>query len=144
MSAAPINLGRLALAIAERLREIATRQGRVPFKKGDLRKAHIVEPNGRAGAALHVQTPYARAVHDGRPRLVIKPRRARALYWPGARHPVKKITQPARQGRPWLALAIAELEREGLGFLADDFCRQTGQHLRLALKKAGLKITPKP
>ena len=136
---APIHLARLALAVAERLREIATRERRVPFKTGDLRKAHIVEPNGKDGAALHVQTPYARAVHDGRPRLVIKPKRGRALYWPGARHPVKKVTQPARKGRPWLGLAIRELEREGLGFLADDVRRQTGQQLRLALKKAGLK-----
>ena len=134
-----LNLQRQALAVAERLREIATRQGRVPFKTGDLRKAHIVEPHGQAGAVLHVQTPYARAVHDGRPRLVIKPKRARALTWPGARHPVKKVTQPARKGRPWLGLAIRALEREGPGFLADDLRRQTGQHLGLALKKAGLK-----
>lgn len=136
---APINRRRLALAVAERLREIATRQGRVPFKTGDLRKAHLVEPHGQAGAALHVQTPYARALHDGRGHLVIKPKRGRALYWPGARHPVKKVTQPARKGRPWLGEAIRELERAGLGFLAEDVCRQTGQHLSAALKKAGLK-----
>lgn len=142
--AKPINLQALALKIAEKLREIATRQGNVPFDKGDLRKAHVVEPHGNDGAVLNANTPYARAVHDGRPRMVLGPKRKRALAWQGAAHPVKKVTQPARKGNPWLARAITELEQEGLDFLGPDIGEAASQQLSEALRQAGLKITQKP
>lgn len=132
---------RAALLIAEKLREIATRQGNVPFDKGDLRKSHVVQPDGETGAILSANTPYARAVHDGRPALTIRPKRTEpvarqvtrttktgrrvsyvarfhpALSWPGAKHPVRRVRQPARKGKPWLRDSITTLNNEGLGFL---------------------------
>jgi hypothetical protein len=52
----------IALKVAEALREIATRQGNVPFDKGDLRKAHVVEPLGSDEALLaathHTPAPF--------------------------------------------------------------------------------------
>lgn len=130
----------LALKIAEKLREIATRQGNVPFDKGDLRKAHVVEPHGVHDAILSANTPYARAVHDGRPAITIKPKRGKALHWKGARHPVKSVKQPARKGNPWLTRAVAELEQEGLGFLAQDIGQDVADDLSEALRARGLKV----
>lgn len=95
-----MNLQRISLLVAEKLREIATRQGNVPFDRGDLRKSHMVEPSGETDAIVSANTPYARAVHDGRPSLTIKAKRARALHWKGAAHPVRSVTQPARKGNP--------------------------------------------
>jgi len=135
-----MNLQRIALQIAEKLREIAQRQGNVPFDKGDLRKAHVVEPTGTSDAILSVNTPYARAVHDGRPALTIKPKRKKALAWKGARHPTKSVKQPARQGNPWLTRAVEELEQEGLGFLAPELGQEVADELAQALRARGLEV----
>ena len=136
----PLDPQVLSLKIAEKLRDYATRQGNVPFDKGYLRKSHVVEPHGRVGAILSANTPYARAVHDGRPKLVIKPKRKKALFFKGLDHPVKQVVQKKRKANPWLRRALDELEREGLGFLAADIGDAAVQELENELKKQGLKI----
>lgn len=135
-----MNLQRITLQVAEKLREIATRQGNVPFDKGDLRKAHVVEPSGTQDAILSANTPYARAVHDGRPAVTIKPKGKKALAWKGARHPAKSVTQPARTGDPWLTRAVGELEREGLDFLAPEVGEDIASALTSALRARGLDV----
>ena len=60
----------ICLQVAEKLREIATRQDNVPFKRGDLRKGHVVEPYGQHAALLAVNTPYGRAVTMAGPPLL--------------------------------------------------------------------------
>ncbi|MCF6432654.1 hypothetical protein [Leisingera sp. MMG026] len=135
-----LNLQRMALQIAEKLREIATRQGNVPFRTGDLRKAHVVEPYGQDDAILSVNTPYARPVHDGRPAITIKPKKGKALHWKGARHPVKSVKQPAREGNPWLLRAVEEMEREGLDFLAPEVGQEVADQLADALRAQGLEV----
>ncbi len=135
-----IDWQRITLQVAEKLREIATRQGNVPFDRGDLRKAHVVEPSGTTEAILAVNTPYARAVHDGRPAITIKPKRKKALSWKGAAHPVKTVNQPARKGDPWLARAVEDLEREGLGFLAPEVGQEVADELTEALRAHGLNV----
>ncbi len=133
-----MNLRQLTLQVAEKLREIATRQGNVPFDKGDLRKAHVVEPSGAHDAILSANTPYARAVHDGRPALTIKPKRRKALRWSGPN--ARTVHQPARKGNPWLARAVEELEREGLDFLAPQIGQEVADELTTALRARGLKV----
>ncbi len=108
---------RIALLIAEKVRDIATRQGNVPFLKGDLRKSLVVHLVGLGKALLTSNLPYARAVHDGRPQVTIRPKRKKALFWKGAKRPVKKVVQPARDGKPFILEAIDELQEEGFGFL---------------------------
>ena len=135
-----MNLQRITLRVAEKLREIATRQGNVPFDKGDLRKAHVVEPSGSYDAMVSANTPYARAVHDGRPEMVIKPKRKKALKWSGGDHPVKSAKQPARKGNPWLARAVDELEREGLDFLASDLGQEVADELTRELRARGVNV----
>lgn len=133
---------KIALQVAEKLREIATRQGNVPFDKGDLRKAHVVQPMGKDAAILSANTPYARAVHDGRPAITIKPKRGKALKWTGPKGPVfaRTVKQSARKGNPWLARAVAELEREGLGFLAPQIGKEVADDLTAALRRRGLTV----
>lgn len=135
-----MNLQKYALQIAEKLREIATRQGNVPFDKGDLRKAHVVEPSGSEDALVTANTPYARAVHDGRPAVTIKPKRKKALAWKGGRHPAKSVKQPARKGNPWLARAVEDLEQEGVGFLAPELGQDVADELSDALRARGLAV----
>ena len=131
-----LNTQQISLQIAERLREIATRQGNVPFRTGNLRKAHTVSPQGVHGAVLSASTPYARAVHDGRPALTIRPKGKKALHWRGASHPVRAVRQPARAGNPWLRRAVDELQREGVDFLAPRIGAIAANELNQALRKA--------
>lgn len=150
-----LNTQQIALQVAEKLREIATRQGNVPLDKGDLRKSHVVQPWGGDGAILSANTPYARAVHDGRPALTIKPKRKGGLFWKaskggagkpsrkGAAHPMREVHQPARQGNPWLARAVATLESEGLDFLAPQIGQAVADGLTAALRKRGLHVRQK-
>lgn len=133
-----MKLQRITLQVAEKLREISTRQGNVPFDTGDLRKAHVVEPSGSDDALLSANTPYARAVHDGRPAQTIKPKRRKALAWKGGRNPVKSVKQPARKGDPWLARAVEELEQEGVAFLAPELGQDVADALSDALRDRGL------
>lgn len=130
-----LSLRQIALQIAYKLDEIATRQGNVPFETGELSKSHVVEPRGAHDALLSANTPYARAVHDGRPAITIKPKKRK-----GAAHPVRAVHQPARKGNPWLARAVAELEREGLDFLAPEIGQQVADELAAALRARGLKV----
>lgn len=131
----------IALQIAEKLREIATRQGTVPFWRGDLRKSHITEPRGSTGAILSANTPYARAVHDGRRAVTITPKRKKALFWPGARHPVRSVRQPARPGNPWLARSVKTLQAEGLGWLAPRLGPEVVAELEKGLRGSrGLRV----
>lgn len=109
-----INTRRLLRQLAERLREIATRQGNVPFKTGDLRKSIIVAEVTDQQALVGSNLPYARAVHDGRPALTIRPKKKRALFWPGAAHPVRVVHQPARKGNPFLVRALQQLAADPL------------------------------
>lgn len=141
-----LDLQTLSLKIAEKLREVATRQDNVPFDKGDLRKAHVVEPHGTEEALLAANTPYARAVHDGRPRIVIKPKRGKALKFKagGENRFARSVTQPARKGNPWLARAVETMEQEGVGFLSDDIGEAAASDLSEALRASGLEMRRKP
>ena len=46
--------------------------------------------------------PYAAPVYYGARPHVIVPRNARALYWPGARHPVRRVNHPGNAPNPYL------------------------------------------
>ena len=45
---------------------------------------------------------YALAVEAGTPPHIILPRNKKALYWPGAAHPVKSVRHPGTRGKPYL------------------------------------------
>lgn len=146
---------RIALQVAEKLREIATRQGNVPFLTGDLRKSHTVQPLGTDGAVLSANTPYARAVHDGRPRVVIRPKGGKKMLafpapqgWTGpiskktGKALARQVVQPARPGNPWLHRSINTLRAEGLGFLRPHVRQAVVTTLSEALRsRPGFEVT---
>jgi hypothetical protein len=123
-------LNQLVLQIAEKLREHATRQDVIPFLTGDLKKSVIdfgVQSAGPGRVMIGSNLSYARAVHDGRPALTIKPKHGKFLFWktrkiggrtfPGAKHPVREVHQKARKAKPFFLWAARNLQREGYGFL---------------------------
>lgn len=135
-----INQQQIALSIAERLRSIVTKQGNVPFRTGNLRKSHLVKIDA-LGARMVAATPYARAVHDGTPAMTIKPKNKKTLAFRkgGKMIFAKQVKMPARKGNPWIKKALAQMQIEGLGFLANQITDQTRRDLKKRLR--GLKIS---
>lgn len=151
MMAGEIDLQKVALRIAHRIRAIAIREKLVPVGKpdpdsgkrtgGELRKSiHVSSVPG--GAMVGTNKVYARAVHEGRQALVIRPRRRKALRWKGGEGKyffAKKVFQPARKGKPFFRSAAdlfqANLDKEIAGIALDD---ELARHLAANLRKQGI------
>ena len=56
---------------------------------------------GEVGPNLQI-TPYAWYVHEGYGPFTIRPKQKKALWWPGAKHPVKKVEHPGYAGNPFV------------------------------------------
>lgn len=149
--AGKIDLQKVALRIAHRIRAIAIREKLVPMGKpdpdsgkhtgGELRKSiHVSSVPG--GAMVGTNKVYARAVHEGRQALVIRPRRRKALRWKGGEGKyffAKKVFQPARKGKPFFRSAAdlfeRNLDKEIAGIALDD---ELARHLAANLRKQGI------
>ena len=81
-----------------------------PVKSGTLRRSITskVERGGDRGV-IGTNVRYARAVHDGTRAFTMYPNGKKALYWPGARHPVKSVKRPARKGNPFMERTAVKL-----------------------------------
>jgi hypothetical protein len=82
------------LRIAERARDYV--QDEAPYRTGDLRASHTVQSLGPGNVEMGTNWDYAVFVHEGTglygPRKQrIRPKNKKALYWPGAAHPVKSV-----------------------------------------------------
>lgn len=76
----------------------------VPVKRGTLRRSVTsrVEQGGNRGV-IGTNLKYARAVNDGSRPHIIKPKRAKALFWQGARHPVKVVHHPGTRANDFMS-----------------------------------------
>ena len=151
--AGEIDLQKVALRIAHRIRAIAIREKLVPVGKpdpdsgkrtgGELRKSiHVSSVPG--GAMVGTNKVYARAVHEGRQALVIRPRRRKALRWKGGDGKylfAKKVFQPARKGKPFFRSAAdlfeQNLDKEIAGIALD---KELAEHLAAHLRKQGVDV----
>ena len=151
--AGEVDLQKVALRIAHRIRAIAIREKLVPVGKpdpdsgkrtgGELRKSiHVSCVPG--GAMVGTNKVYARAVHEGRQALIIRPRRRKALRWKGGEGKylfAKKVFQPARKGRPFFRSAAdlfeQNLDKEIAGIALDD---ELAEHLAANLRKQGIDV----
>ena len=66
----------------------------------------------------HIKTPaeYAVMVNDGTKPHVIEPVSAKALYWEGADHPVKRVYHPGTQGQHFVEQSIDDVEGRLAGY----------------------------
>lgn len=151
--AGEVDLQKVALRIAHRIRAIAIQEKLVPVGKpdpdsgkrtgGELRKSiHVSSVPG--GAMVGTNKVYARAVHEGRQALIIRPRRRKALRWKGGDGKylfAKKVFQPARKGRPFFRSAAdlfeQNLDKEIAGIALDD---ELAEHLAASLRKQGVDV----
>ncbi|WIC88818.1 minor capsid protein [Streptomyces phage OnionKnight] len=86
---------------------------RAPVDTGRLRSSIVsrAETSGRtAGYVIGTNVNYAAAVEYGTSPHVIKPVNKRALYWPGAAHPVASVNHPGTRAQPFMRPAIEMTE----------------------------------
>ena len=143
-------LDHITLQIAEKLREKATKQGRIPFKTGDLRKSiqvfHTLSSPTKSQAEVGSNLIYARAVHDGRKAMTIYPnvnknpprgyrthrnkKRASLKFTIGGRTIfAKKVNMKATKPQPFLRDAANELQAEGFNFLKDNALKELSDEI---------------
>lgn len=104
----------------------------VPVDTGRLKGSIGWEVN-RAGkdviAKIGTNVAYAKPVEFGTAPHIIRPRNKRALYWPGAEHPVAFVNHPGTKGKPYLRPAL-----EKMRIVAP---RHLGDAVRKALARIG-------
>lgn len=78
-----------------------------PVRTGRLRRSisSRVEAGGQRGIVTS-NVPYGRAVHDGTRPHLIRPVRAKALFWKGAAHPVRVVHHPGNRANPYMTRAM--------------------------------------
>jgi hypothetical protein len=86
---------------------VTTAKYRVPRKTSILQGSIQMRPTVRSGTQLtgfwgSFSVKYARWVEEGTAPHLIFPRKAQALYWKGAAHPVRMVNHPGTKARPYL------------------------------------------
>lgn len=82
---------------------------RCPVDTGRLRSSvvHRVDSTARmTDVAVGTNVDYAADVEGGTPPHVILPVNGKALYWPGAAHPVAKVNHPGTPAQPFMRPAL--------------------------------------
>lgn len=85
-----------------------------PVKTGKLRGSIKGQVSGRTGSVFVPagSVKYFDFVIDGTRPHDIVPKNRQALYWPGARHPVKMVRHPGTKPNPFFDKAVTRMEGE--------------------------------
>ena len=160
--AGEIDLQAIALRVAHRLRAIAVKET-VPVGKGSKRWSkttkrgkHIEGGHDKqggelrrsvsvskldGGATVGTNKVYARAVHEGRKAIIIRPRKKRALAWNQGNNMALRVFQQARSGNPFFRNAVDKFE-SNLDKEISSLGIEEGaaEELRKGLRNKGLKV----
>ena len=91
----------------------AKAKGNVPVDTGHLRRG-ITTKIGNMEVIVHTSNiKYAPMVEYGTKAHIIKAKNKKALYWKGAKHPVKSVRHPGSKAKPYLIPAF-ESEKDNL------------------------------
>lgn len=84
---------------------------RVPYQTGNLRRSidHRVAMDPTPVATVAAVSNYAAHVEFGTSPHTILPSNKKALFWPGARHPVRGVSHPGTQPQPFFRPALLAL-----------------------------------
>ncbi len=81
-----------------------------PVDHGRLAGSFLLQERDPLTFAVESNVEYAMAVHDGSGPRVIEPVNARALFWPGAAHPVARVNHPGTAANRYGDRAISTTE----------------------------------
>lgn len=80
----------------------------VPVKTGRLRNSLIAEVDGLTLQVGSTDCTYSVDVELGTAPHVIRPNGKKALFWPGAAHPVAQVNHPGTAPHPYLRPALLQ------------------------------------
>ena len=84
-------------------------QREAPEGKGVLRQSiGMTVVGGGSGALITEGARHGVFVREGTKPHVIVPRHKKALYWPGAAHPVKRVSHPGTKANPYHQRAVED------------------------------------
>lgn len=73
---------------------------RAPHRTGTLQRSILVQIKFPK-AEVTAQEKYAVIIEEGTGPFTIKPKTKKALFWPGAKHPVKMVRHPGIKAKPF-------------------------------------------
>ena len=88
-----------------------TTRGVVPFVTGNLLQSFRLE-TGNMFARWYPTANYAEFVYYGTKPHDIRPVNAKALFWPGAAHPVKVVHHPGSKANPFIDRIASQAQPE--------------------------------
>jgi HK97 gp10 family phage protein len=83
-----------------------TAKANTPVRTGTLRRSITSNPVTATHGVVGTSVPYAKYVHEGTGARVIVPVNKKALYWPGAAHPVRRVNHPGTKANPFMRRAL--------------------------------------
>lgn len=86
---------------------------RAPVDTGRLRSSIVsraINTGRSVGYVVGTNLKYAAAVEGGTAPHIIRPKNKKALFWPGARHPVGAVHHPGTRAQPFMRPAIEMTE----------------------------------
>lgn len=93
-----------------------TNTSTVPFRTGFLLQSFGARALGALkiawGPDVNYRTSYSSFVQFGTAPHVILPKEAKALYWPGAAHPVRRVNHPGTKPRKYMEKILNASESE--------------------------------
>jgi HK97 gp10 family phage protein len=94
-------------------------KGNVPVDTGHLRRG-ITTKIGDMEVIVHTSNiKYARGVEFGTRPHLIKPKNKKALYWKGAKHPVKVVKHKGSRAKPYLIPAFEHTKNDFINDLKE-------------------------
>lgn len=98
--------GLINMAIrASALRVQSTARSNAPHRTGTLQRSILPEFDNLYGE-VKVNEKYGIFLEEGTDPFIMYPRNKKALFWPGAAHPVKSVRNPGIKARPFFQPAI--------------------------------------
>ena len=95
-----------ALAASSAVLAKNTTRATVPWRTGFLTQTFKAQMDGLT-LRWFPTASYARFVEFGTAPHIIEPKDAKALYWPGAQHPVKIVHHPGTKANPFMERIVA-------------------------------------
>lgn len=92
--------------------------GPVPWITGNL-TVSFRRQSGRLWARWFPTAPYAIYVHQGSGPRTITPKNKKALFWPGAKHPVRSVRHPGTKPNPFMEKILSNAAPEINKMFAD-------------------------